>query len=31
MQTELDYFQEDYILKEGLENVRSKHDTGDKS
>ena len=31
MQTDLDYYQEDYIIEEGLEKVRSKHDSGDKS
>lgn len=30
MQTDLDYWQEDYI-EEGMEKVRREHDTGDKS
>lgn len=31
MQRDLDYYQEELILEEGMEKVRSKRDTGDKS
>ena len=30
MQRDLDYYQEDYIIEEGMEKMRSKHDSGDK-